>query len=95
MSKRILINATPAGEVWATFVENGTLEELFVEPSRKQVMRGNIYRAHVTSIDAKLRAAFIDYGAERNGFISIKDISIACLGFHFMIGLVIVLIVLK
>ena len=35
MSKRILINATPAGEVWATFVENGTLEELFVEPSRK------------------------------------------------------------
>ena len=74
MSKRILINATPAGEVWATFVENGTLEELFVESSRKQVMRGNIYRAHVTSIDNKLRAAFIDYGTERNGFISIKEI---------------------
>ena len=74
MSKRILINATPAGEVWATFVENGTLEELFVESSRKQVLRGNIYRAHVTSIDNKLRAAFIDYGTERNGFISIKDI---------------------
>ena len=74
MSKRILINATPAGEVWATFVENGTLEELFVESSRKQVMRGNIYRAHVTSIDNKLRAAFIDYGTERNGFISIKEV---------------------
>jgi ribonuclease E len=74
MSKRILINATPAGEVWATFVENGTLEELFVESSRKQVMRGNLYRAHVTSIDNKLRAAFIDYGTERNGFISIKEI---------------------
>ena len=74
MSKRILINATPAGEVWATFVENGTLEELFVESSRKQVMRGNIYRAHVTSIDNKLRAAFIDYGSDRNGFISVKEI---------------------
>ena len=74
MSKRILINATPAGEVWATFVENGTLEELFVESSRKQVMRGNIYRAHVESIDNKLRAAFINYGGDRNGFISVKDI---------------------
>ena len=74
MSKRILINATPAGEVWATFVENGTLEELFVESSRKQVMRGNIYRAHIESIDNKLRAAFINYGGDRNGFISVKDI---------------------
>ncbi len=55
-------------------MENGTLEELFVESSRKQVMRGNIYRAVVESIDNKLRAAFINFGGDRNGFISVKDI---------------------
>ncbi|MBM4291476.1 MAG: Rne/Rng family ribonuclease, partial [Deltaproteobacteria bacterium] len=78
MSKRIIINASQAGEVWAVYVENGTVEEVFVESSRKQVLRGNIYRSHVVSIDPKLKAAFLDYGAERNGFVALKDIHPAC-----------------
>ena len=78
MSKHILINASQAGEVWATYVENGTLEDIFVESSRKTVRRGNIYRATVASIDPKLKAAFIDYGQDRNGFLALKDIDPRC-----------------
>ena len=78
MSKHILINASQAGEVWAAYTENGTLEDLFVESNRKTVRRGNIYRANVVSIDAKLKAAFIDYGQERNGFLALKDIDPRC-----------------
>ena len=77
MNKKILINASQAGEVWATLIENDTLEEILVESSRKPVLRGNIYRAHVALIDPKLKAAFVDYGADRNGFLSLKDINIS------------------
>ncbi|MFN3200543.1 MAG: ribonuclease E/G [Bradymonadia bacterium] len=74
MTKRMLVNAAQAGEVRVAIVQDSTLEDLNVATENNTQIQGNIYRAKVVSVESGLQAAFVDYGAERNGFITFNDI---------------------
>jgi len=70
----MLINARVPEELRIATVEGDVLENFQVEVAERGLTRGNIYRGVIASIQPSLNAAFIDYGAERHGFLSIQDV---------------------
>jgi ribonuclease E len=74
MSKKMLINATLSGEERVAIVEDGLLTELDIEVAGSENTKGNIYKAEVVRIEPGLQAAFVNYGAQRHGFLQIGDI---------------------
>ncbi len=73
--KRMLINTTQPEELRVALVDGQKLYDLDIEiPSRGQ-KKSNVYKGKITRIEPSLEAAFIDYGAERHGFLPLKDIS--------------------
>ncbi len=77
--KRILINATQPEELRVAMVDGQKLYDLDIEvPSREQ-KKANVYKAVVTRVEPSLEAAFVNYGAERHGFLPLKEIARSCL----------------
>lgn len=74
MSSKILINAVDTEECRIAKVKDSQLEEFQIESASIEITQGNIYKAAVTRIEPSLQAVFIDYGAERNGFLQIQEI---------------------
>lgn len=74
MTRRMLINARNSEELRIAIVHDKNLENYQVEVAEQGSTRGNIYRGIISSIQPSLNAAFIDYGAERNGFLAIQDV---------------------
>nr|WP_320048245.1 Rne/Rng family ribonuclease [uncultured Desulfuromonas sp.] len=74
MSKKMLINATLPEEDRVAIVEDGILTELDIETAGHQQTKGNIYKGEVIRVEQGLQAAFIDYGAQRPGFLQIGEI---------------------
>jgi ribonuclease G len=74
MAEEILINIT-SREVRAAFLENGTLQDIYIERNFKQSIVGNIYKGKVNRLLPGIQAAFIDIGLERAAFLHAKDIS--------------------
>src|SRR5262245_30564679 len=73
--KRMLINATQQEELRVALVDGQRLYDLSIElPSREQ-KKGNIYKARVTRVEPSLEAAFVEYGAQRQGFLPIKEVA--------------------
>ncbi|MBL7000875.1 MAG: Rne/Rng family ribonuclease [Gammaproteobacteria bacterium] len=73
--KRILINATQTEELRVAMVDGQLLYDLDIEvPSREQ-KKSNIYKGIITRVEPSLEAAFVNYGAERHGFLPFKEIS--------------------
>ena len=73
--KRILINATQAEELRVAMVNGQLLYDLDIEiPSREQ-KKSNIYKGIITRVEPSLEASFVNYGAERHGFLPFKEIS--------------------
>jgi len=73
--KRILINATQAEELRVAMVNGQKLYDLDIEvPSREQ-KKSNIYKGKITRVEPSLEAAFVNYGAERHGFLPFKEIA--------------------
>ena len=73
--KRMLINATQREELRVAIVDGQTLYDLDIEiPSREQ-KKANIYKGRITRVEQSLEACFIDYGAERHGFLPLKEIA--------------------
>jgi ribonuclease E len=73
--KRMLINATQREELRVAIVDGQTLYDLDIEiPSREQ-KKSNSYKGRITRVEASLEACFVEYGAERHGFLPIKEIS--------------------
>lgn len=73
--KRILINATHEEELRVAMIDGQRLFDLDIAvPSREQ-KKGNIYKGKITRVEPSLEAVFVDYGAERQGFLPLKDIS--------------------
>ncbi len=72
MSDDILINASPM-ETRVAIVENGVLQELFIERSNSRGIVGNIYRGKVVRVLPGMQAAFVDIGLERTSFIHASD----------------------
>ena len=73
MSEEILINVTPQ-ETRVAVVENGILQEVYVERSQKHGLVGNIFKGRVSRVLPGMQAAFIDIGLERTGFLHTADI---------------------
>ena len=73
--KRMLINATQPEELRVAIVDGQVLYDLDIElPSREQ-KKGNIYKGRVTRVEPSLDACFVDYGADRHGFLPMKEIA--------------------
>ncbi|MGI9259990.1 MAG: Rne/Rng family ribonuclease [Gammaproteobacteria bacterium] len=73
--KRMLVNATQQEELRVAIVDGQRLYDLDIEvPSREQ-RKANIYKGRITRIEPSLEAAFVDYGAQRHGFLPLKEIS--------------------
>ena len=73
--KRMLFNAAHAEELRVAIVDGQTLVDLDIEFVNSESKRGNIYKGIVTKVEPSLEAVFVDYGAQRQGFLSLKDIS--------------------
>ena len=74
MSEEILINVTPQ-ETRVAVVENGVLQEVYIERTRKRGLVGNIFKGCVSRVLPGMQAAFIDIGLERTGFLHLSDIT--------------------
>ncbi len=73
--KRMLFNATHAEELRVAIVDGQKLLDLDIETTGKEQRKSNIYKGVITRIEPSLEAAFVDYGAERHGFLPFKEIS--------------------
>lgn len=73
--KRMLFNATQAEELRVAIVDGQKLIDLDIESAAKEQRKSNIYKAVITRIEPSLEAAFVEYGAERHGFLPFKEIS--------------------
>jgi ribonuclease E len=74
MSIKILINAVDPEECRVATVKENKLEQFHVESSLKEITHGNIYKGIITRIEPSLQAVFVDYGAERHGFLQKNEI---------------------
>jgi len=73
--KRMLFNATQAEELRVAIVDGQKLIDLDIESATKEQRKSNIYKAVITRIEPSLEACFVDYGADRHGFLPFKEIS--------------------
>src|SRR3569833_2683727 len=71
--KRMLINATQPEELRVALVDGQYLYDLDIETPSREQKKANIYKGRITRVDPRLEAAFVDYGAERHGFLPLKD----------------------
>ena len=73
--KRMLINATQSEELRVALVDGQRLYDLDIENRTREQIKANIYKGKITRVEPSLEAAFVDYGAERHGFLPLKEIS--------------------
>ncbi len=74
MAKEMLINVSEGEECRIALLENGKLEELYMERTSSTSHVGNIYKGRVTNVEPSIQAAFVDFGLGRNGFLHISDL---------------------
>ena len=73
--KRMLFNATHPEELRVAIVDGQRLMDLDIESAIRAERKGNIYKGRITRVEPSLEAAFVDYGASRQGFLPVKEIS--------------------
>jgi ribonuclease E len=74
MKQEMLINVAQPEECRIAIVEDGALEELYVERAGQDNYVGNIYKGVVVNLEPSIQAAFVDFGVGRNGFLHISDV---------------------
>ena len=74
MKKEMLINSSQPEECRIAIVEDGRLEELYVERASQDNWVGNIYKGKVVNLEPSIQAVFVDFGVGRNGFLHISDV---------------------
>lgn len=73
--KRMLINATQPEELRVALVDGQRLFDLDIESDSREQKKANIYKGRITRVEPSLEAAFVDFGAERHGFLPLKEIA--------------------
>ncbi|MFZ1640797.1 MAG: Rne/Rng family ribonuclease, partial [Candidatus Contendobacter sp.] len=73
--KRMLINATQQEELRVALVDGQKLYDLDIETPAREQKKSNVYKGRVTRIEPGLEAAFVEYGADRHGFLPFKEIN--------------------
>src|SRR5213082_1332932 len=74
MKKEMLINVLQPEECRIAIIEDGVLEELYVERTSAESYVGNIYKGRIVNIEPSIQAAFVDFGIGRNGFLHVSDV---------------------
>ena len=74
MKKEMLINSSQDEECRIAIVEDGRLEELYVERANQDNFVGNIYKGKIVNMEPAIQAVFVDFGVGRNGFLHISDV---------------------
>jgi ribonuclease E len=74
MAREMLINVAESEECRVAVMENGSLEELYVERTSSTRYVGNIYKGKIVNVEAAIQAAFVDFGTGKNGFLHISDL---------------------
>jgi len=74
MKQEMLINVSQPEECRIAVVEDGILEELYIERTAQDSYVGNIYKGVVVNLEPSIQAAFVDFGVGRNGFLHISDV---------------------
>jgi len=74
MKKEMLINVSQSEECRIAIVEDGQLEELYIERASQDNYVGNIYKGKIVNLEPSIQAAFVDFGVGRNGFLHISDV---------------------
>ena len=74
MRKEMLMNVLQPEESRIAIVEDGVLEELYVERNSLENYVGNIYKGRVVNVEPSIQAAFVDFGVGRNGFLHVSDV---------------------
>ena len=74
MTSKILINANDPEECRIAKVKDSKLEEFNIHSAAREVTKGNVYKGIVARVEPGLQAAFVDYGAERHGFLQLNEI---------------------
>ena len=74
MKQEMLINVAQPEECRIAIVEDGILEELYIERSSQGNVVGNIYKGRIVNLEPSIQAAFVDFGVGRNGFLHISDV---------------------
>src|SRR5258706_13059143 len=74
MKKEMLINCLQPEEIRIAIIEDGVLEELYVERASHESYVGNIYKGRIVNIEPSIQAAFVDFGVGRNGFLHVSDV---------------------
>ena len=73
--KRMLINATQPEELRVALIDGQSIYDFDIEQSGQERKRSNIYKARVSRVEQSLGAAFVDFGAEKHGFLPIKELA--------------------
>ncbi|WP_163559080.1 ribonuclease E [Halomonas sp. NO4] len=73
--KRMLINATQPEELRVALVDGQRLYDLDIESGAREQKKANIYRGRITRVEPSLEAAFVDFGADRHGFLPLKEVA--------------------
>jgi ribonuclease E len=73
--KRMLVNATQEEELRVALVDGQKIYDLDVEIPSKEQKKANVYKGRITRVEPSLEACFVDYGAERHGFLPLKEVS--------------------
>ena len=74
MSKKILIDASNADQTRIAVTENDKLDDFEIESNKNNSVKGDVYLAKITRVEPSLQAAFVDFGANRNGFLPLTEI---------------------
>src|SRR5258708_24261957 len=74
MKKEMLINVLQPEECRIAIIEDGALEDLYVERASQESYVNNIYKGRIVNIEPSIQAAFVDFGIGRNGFLHVSDV---------------------
>jgi ribonuclease E len=74
MKSEMLINVSQPEECRIAIIEDGVLEELYIERASADNYVGNIYKGRIVNLEPSIQAAFVDFGVGRNGFLHISDV---------------------
>jgi len=74
MLKQILIDASNLDQTRIAVTENGKIDDFEIESNKKNSVKGDLYLAKITRVEPSLQAAFVDFGANRNGFLPLTEI---------------------
>lgn len=72
--KKMFVSVLPGEQVEMIIAEDGVVQEYYVEMHHQKKTRGNIYKGTINNVDPSLQAAFINYGANKNGFLQVDEV---------------------